>query len=59
LYRVIHGSLAMVERPFIAFSTIKTRYILVWIVALVTLGNGLVNIFSVIDPGLLERKALL
>lgn len=59
MYRVIHGSLAMVQRPFMAFATIKTRYILVWIVARVVLGSGLVNIFTVIDPGLPERKALL
>lgn len=31
----------------------------VWMVVLITLGSGLVNIFSVIDPGLPERKALL
>jgi len=37
----------------------NTRSVLVWIVALVTLGSGLVNLFSLIGPGLPERTALL
>jgi len=57
LYRVVHGSLGMGQRSFRAFN-IRTRSILVWMVALVTLGSGLVNIFSVTDPGLPERQAL-
>ncbi len=37
----------------------KTRSILVWIVALVTLGSGLINLFSLIGPALPERTDLL
>ena len=37
----------------------KTRSILVWIVALVTLGSGLLNLFSLIGPSLPHRVALL
>jgi len=37
----------------------KTRSILVWIVALVTLGSGLLNLFSLIGPSLPQRVALL
>ncbi|MBI3951145.1 MAG: bifunctional lysylphosphatidylglycerol flippase/synthetase MprF [Acidobacteria bacterium] len=38
---------------------LKTRSVLVWTVALVTLGSGLVNLFSVIGATLPERRALL
>jgi phosphatidylglycerol lysyltransferase len=37
----------------------KRRPLLVWLVALVTLGSGLVNLISVIGPALPERRALL
>jgi len=37
----------------------KRRSILVWIVTLVTLGSGLVNLFSVIGPSLPQRRRLL
>lgn len=37
----------------------KKRSVLIWTVALVTLGSGLVNLFSVIGPALPGRRALL
>jgi phosphatidylglycerol lysyltransferase len=37
----------------------KTRSLLVWIVALITLGSGLLNLFSLIGPSLPHRMALL
>jgi len=37
----------------------RTRSLLVWIVALVTLGSGLLNLFSLIGPSLPQRIALL
>lgn len=37
----------------------KLRAILLWLVTLVTLGSGLLNLYSVIGPALPERKAIL
>lgn len=37
----------------------RSRLVLVWVAALVTLGSGLVNLFSVIGPSLPERRAIL
>lgn len=37
----------------------RSRSVLVWLAALVTLGSGLVNLYSVIGPSLPERRAVL
>lgn len=37
----------------------KSRILAIWIVTLVTLGSGVLNLYSVIGPSLPERKALL
>jgi phosphatidylglycerol lysyltransferase len=40
-------------------ANLKKRSVLIWIVTLVTLGSGLVNLFSLIGPSLPERRELL
>ena len=37
----------------------QSRSILVWLAALMTMGSGLVNLYSVIGPSLPERRAIL